>query len=76
MTRIKMISADGGTEIEVNDDRVEHFERKGYTTAGAKPASRSHKPKAIAATLLTLHLNRSTHNYRMKSMGLKLLEVF
>ena len=36
MTRIKMISADGGTEIEVNDDRVEHFERKGYTTAGAK----------------------------------------
>ena len=49
MNRIKMISADGGTEIEVNDDRVEHFERKGYTTAGAKPASRSHKPKAIKA---------------------------
>ena len=38
MTRIKMISADGGTEIEVNDDRVEHFERKGYTTADAMPA--------------------------------------
>ena len=50
MTRIKMISADGGTEIEVNDDRVEHFERKCYTTADAKmPASRSHKPKAIKA---------------------------
>jgi hypothetical protein len=31
-----MISADGGTEIEVNDDRVEHFERKGYTTADPK----------------------------------------
>ena len=50
MKRVKMISADGGTEIEVNDDRVEHFERKGYTTAGAEmPASRSHKPKAIKA---------------------------
>ena len=49
MTRIKMISADGGTEIEVNDDRVEHFERKGYTTAGVKSASRSHKPKAVKA---------------------------
>ena len=50
MTRIKIISADGGTEIEVNDDRVEHFERKGYTTADAEmPASRSHKPKAVKA---------------------------
>ena len=49
MKRVKMISADGGTEIEVNDNRVEHFERKGYTTADAKPASRSHKPKAIKA---------------------------
>jgi hypothetical protein len=49
MKRVKMISADGGTEIEVNDDRVEHFERKGYTTADAKPAARSHKPKAIKA---------------------------
>ena len=49
MKRVKMISADGGTEIEVNDDRVEHFERKGYTTAGAMPATRSQKPKAIKA---------------------------
>ena len=49
MKTVQMISANGGAEIEVNDDRVEHFERKGYTTADAKPASRSHKPKAIKA---------------------------
>ena len=49
MKTVQMISANGGAEIEVNDDRVEHFERKGYTTAGAKPASRSHEPKAIKA---------------------------
>jgi len=50
MKRVKMISADGGTEIEVNDDRVEHFERKGYKAAEAKtPPARSYKPKAIKA---------------------------
>jgi hypothetical protein len=49
MKRVKMISADGGTEIEVTDDRVEHFESKGYTTAGAKSAMRGPKPKAIKA---------------------------
>ena len=29
MKTVQMISANGGAEIEVNDDRVEHFERKG-----------------------------------------------
>ena len=50
MTRIKMISADGGTEIEVNDDRVEHFERKGWRVADKAPRSRQPKaPKADAS---------------------------
>ena len=50
MTRIKMISADGGTEIEVNDDRVEHFERKGWRLVDAKaPEPRSRQPEALKA---------------------------
>ena len=31
-----MISANGGAEIEVNDDVVEHFERKGWRLVDAK----------------------------------------
>ena len=36
MKTVQMISANGGAEIEVNDDRVEHFERKGYRLVDAK----------------------------------------
>ena len=42
--RTKMISADGGTEIEVPADRVEHFENKGWRRADSPARGRS--PKA------------------------------
>ena len=53
MKTVQMISANGGAEIEVNDDRVEHFEhfeRKGYRLVDATaPAPRSRQPKAPKA---------------------------
>lgn len=47
MKRTKMISADGGTEIEVPADKVEHFENKGWRRAD-KPV-RGRSPKAELA---------------------------
>ena len=50
MKRVQMISANGGAEIEVNDDRVEHFERKGWRLVDAKaPEPRSRQPEALKA---------------------------
>ena len=50
MKTVQMISANGGAEIEVNDDRVEHFERKGYRLVDAKaPEPRNRQPKAPRA---------------------------
>ena len=50
MKIVKMISANGGAEIEVTDDRVAHFERKGWKVSKA-PAS--HKPKSAKAANAT-----------------------
>ena len=36
MKSVQMISANGGAQIGVNDDRVEHFERKGWRLVDAK----------------------------------------
>jgi hypothetical protein len=47
MKLTKMISADGGTEIEVPADKVKHFENKGYRQAD-KPV-RGRSPKAELA---------------------------
>ena len=49
MKTVQMISANGGAEIEVNDDRVEHFERKGWRASAEAKAPRSRTPKAAKA---------------------------
>ena len=50
MKTVQMISANGGAQIGVNDDRVEHFERKGWRVADKAPRSRQPKaPKADAS---------------------------
>jgi len=48
--RTKMISANGGTEIEVPADRVEHFENKGWRRADSSVRGRSPKAKLADAT--------------------------
>ena len=37
MKKVEMVSANGGAVIEVNDDRVEHFENKGWKVAKDRP---------------------------------------
>ena len=50
MKIVQMTSADGGAEIEVSDDRVEYFERKGWRVVDAKaPRSRSTKAQKADA---------------------------
>ena len=49
MKLTKMISADGGTEIEVPGDKVEHFENKGYRQADKPVRGRSPKAKMADA---------------------------
>ena len=49
MKTVQMISANGGAEIEVNDDRVEHFENKGWKVAKAPTARQPRASKADAS---------------------------
>jgi hypothetical protein len=49
MKTVQMISADGGTEIVVPGDKVEHFERKGYRQADKPVRGRSPKAKMADA---------------------------
>ena len=49
MKIVKMVSANGGAEIEVSDDRVQHFEQKGWSLVKKTTAARQPKaPRAIA----------------------------
>ena len=47
MKTVQMISANGGAEIEVNDDRVEHFERKGWRLVDAKAPRQRRWPSPL-----------------------------
>lgn len=51
MKRVKMISADGGTEIEVMAEKAERFEQRGWRRAGEKPARRGRSTKADEAVI-------------------------
>ena len=54
MKTVQMISANGGAEIEVNDDRVEHFERKGWrlVDARAPQPQRWLNPSPVSKTVI------------------------